>query len=220
MTAETRKMPRRRSAKGLAETVYFPSEGKAHRKETIRCAAERARRLRAKHFVVFTSRGDGAEDALEELQGTTVTVVAVTFISEKKFYSQKEGSDEFQATPVGISPQRRKKLEDAGAVIVRAALPFAEIPHAPHSADPKLSAIRSTLDLFGGGTTLCVQAVLMACDSGAIPADEDVVVCAADTAIVIKACHEEDLFTPWGLEIREVIAKPRVLTITKGMKQA
>jgi len=59
----------------------------------------------------------------------------------------------------------------------------------------------------------------MACDHGAVPANEEVVVCAADTALVVKAAHEADVFTPWGLEIREIIAKPRRLTITKGVEQ-
>ncbi len=195
--------------------VYFSAEGAENRKQTITLAAERARELGLGSLVIFTSQGEGAYEALEVLGSAGPKVVAVTYPSEKVFYQRKKDSDELEELRVGVPEDREKELEARGAVIVRAALPFAEIFVAPGTTDPKLAAIRGTLDLFGGGMTLCVQAVLMACDKGAVRGEEEIVACAADTAVVVKACHEEDLFTPWGLEIREVIAKPRLLTITK-----
>ncbi|MFP3985126.1 MAG: hypothetical protein ACLFU9_04060, partial [Candidatus Bathyarchaeia archaeon] len=76
-----------------------------------------------------------------------------------------------------------------------------------------LEIIANTLRLFGEGTKVCVEIVLMATDAGLIPADKEVVALAgsgrgADTALLIKPANSSRFFE---LEVKEVIAKPRSL---------
>ncbi|MEX2689145.1 MAG: hypothetical protein Q6351_002325, partial [Candidatus Njordarchaeum guaymaensis] len=68
-----------------------------------------------------------------------------------------------------------------------------------------------TLRLFGEGTKVCVEIVLMAADAGLISMENDVIAIAgtgigADTALVIKPAHPSNVF---DLTIREIICKPR-----------
>jgi len=74
-----------------------------------------------------------------------------------------------------------------------------------------LELIANALRLFGEGTKVCVEIVVMAADAGLIPVDKDVIVIAgtgggADTALVVKPANASTFF---NLEIRETIAKPR-----------
>lgn len=74
-----------------------------------------------------------------------------------------------------------------------------------------LELIANTLRLFGEGTKVCVEIVLMAADAGLIPVDKNIVALAgsgrgADTALLIKPANSNRFF---DLEVKEIIAKPR-----------
>ncbi len=74
-----------------------------------------------------------------------------------------------------------------------------------------LEIIANTLRLFGEGTKVCVEIVLMAADAGLIIGNRNVVAVAgsgrgADTALLIKPANSSRFF---DLEVKEVIAKPR-----------
>lgn len=76
-----------------------------------------------------------------------------------------------------------------------------------------LEIIAHTLRLFGEGTKVCVEIVLMAADAGLIRTDNAVIAIAgsgrgADTALLIKPASSSQLF---DLTIQEIIAKPRRL---------
>jgi len=115
-----------------------------------------------------------------------------------------------------LKEENRQKILDNGAKILTAthALSGAEraIRKEFGTIEP-LEVIANTLRLFGEGTKVCVEIVLMAADAGLIPTDRDVVAVAgsgrgADTALLIKPENSSRFF---DLEIREVIAKPRSL---------
>jgi hypothetical protein len=68
-----------------------------------------------------------------------------------------------------------------------------------------------TLKVFGQGTKVACEIVLMAADAGLIRTDEEIITIGgtgsgADTAIVVKPAHTHDLFQ---LKVREVLCKPR-----------
>ena len=69
-----------------------------------------------------------------------------------------------------------------------------------------------TLYRFSQGMKVCVEIVLMAADAGFIGVDREVISIAgsgegADTAIVVKPAYPRKFHE---LEIREVLAKPRL----------
>lgn len=64
--------------------------------------------------------------------------------------------------------------------------------------------------------SLCVQAVLMACDAGAIALGERVVVMSADSAFVVRACQSESFLSPHtGLVVEHVVCRPSTYNISK-----
>jgi hypothetical protein len=52
---------------------------------------------------------------------------------------------------------------------------------------PAIESMQRVFALFGGGTGLCVQAVLMACDGGYLKDGERCIVMTADTALIMRA---------------------------------
>jgi hypothetical protein len=64
--------------------------------------------------------------------------------------------------------------------------------------------------------SLCVQAVLMACDAGEIEIGEHVIVMTSDTALLVRAAPTARLLTDFI--VRQVICKPTFLTVTKAEK--
>lgn len=80
-----------------------------------------------------------------------------------------------------------------------------------------MATINETLTLFSGGMRLCVQAIIMATESGSLEPGETVIALSADTAIVARATLKSLLFdNEEGMEIYEIICKPRLLTISRN----
>lgn len=139
---------------------------------------------------------------------------AVTFPANRYVREMVDG--EPVTRKVGINdPNVRRQLVEANITIVQGTLPFEEIL-IPGASDLKTVAMRHALRLFGFGMELCIQAILMLCDAGYVEPREEVLSCSADTAILATASTSSLLFSPYeGMEIREVISKPRVHTGTR-----
>ncbi len=157
-------------------------------------------------MIVFTGNGTGALQAAEQLVNTHV--LAVTFSWVRRGDSVGGIQDE----------SVRQALAEKGIRIIEGNLPFDEII-IPDARDPKITAIEYTLDLFGGGMSLCVQAVIMATEQGLLEPSKDVIAMSGDTAIVATPARKSTMFSPYdGMEIREIICKPRHLTLVRKPK--
>ncbi|MDP6156610.1 MAG: pyruvate kinase alpha/beta domain-containing protein [Candidatus Thermoplasmatota archaeon] len=107
-----------------------------------------------------------------------------------------------------------KKIEEKGIKILTSVMPF----HSWNDHYRKRSGavvpttiIADTLRLFGQGTKVCVEIVMMACDAGLIPQGKPVLAIAgtgkgADTVLSIVGCNSRKFF---DMQILDVIAKPR-----------
>ena len=193
------------------QTLYLPGEGKEYFPRVVEAVANYVRDTGLQRVLVFTSDGKGALALADALQETKAQVIAVTFPATQKFATPEKG-----VAQVAIDGETHSRLASKGVSVVRSTLPFGDIL-IPGSPDVKLSAIHHTLRLFGGGMMLCVQAVVIACDSGCLEPGEEVISVAADTAIVAAASGKWALFSPSeGMEIREIICKPRSLRLTRA----
>jgi len=193
------------------QTLYLPGEGKEYFPCVVEAVANYVRETGLQKVLVFTLDGKGALALADALHETKAQVVAVTFPATQKFAIPDKG-----VIQVTIDSEMYSSLASKGVSVVRSTLPFGDIL-IPGSPDVKLSAIHHTLRLFGGGMTLCVQAVVIACDSGCLELGEEVISVAADTAIVAAASGKWALFSPSdGMEIREIICKPRCLRLTRA----
>jgi hypothetical protein len=80
-----------------------------------------------------------------------------------------------------------------------------------------LSLIESALNIFGGSMSLCVQAVVLACDAGTVNLGEHVIAMTSDTAILVQASTTRRMLRE--LIIREILCKPAILSIGRNERQ-
>jgi hypothetical protein len=129
----------------------------------------------------------------------------------------KEGLKRVPFLPEG---PMKKRLERLGVKIVTATDLGADIEHSMEIAlgvsSPKI-IMNETFYLFCPGLKVSVLSAVTAADAGAIPIDGEVISMGGterglDTAIVVKPSYSDRLFDPRvGLEIREIICKPRTM---------
>jgi hypothetical protein len=183
-------------------TRYFLQEGTPCVGECLENAFAVASARGIQKLIIFTSFGDGVRLAIERIAGRfpQITMIAVTFPKSSKL---KNGE------PISLKLENADLFKTHQVQVVTAdTFPF----HSKDSKDRE-SAIRDTLKICGGGFPFAVQAILMACDQGAVRAGEHVVSCAADCAILAMATQTKD-FIP-HFYVREFIAHPVVRTITR-----
>lgn len=127
-----------------------------------------------------------------------------------------------EKVPMNVTEENRLKLETLGVEIVRGTIPlfgptFSMRLHLHKTTS--LDIIAKTLELISTGTLVCMEAVLMATDSGAIPEGKHILACAGtemglDTAWILRSCASANLFHPFkGFRFIELLAKPGVALI-------
>lgn len=182
-------------------TVYFESAGRRNTDTVLKLAREYAKTEGIRNIVVASTTGETGAKAARMFKGFNVVVVThhVGF-KEPGIHELKE---EF-----------RKQILEGGAKILTSTHALSSVERAVRkrfgTLQP-LELIANTLRLFGEGTKVCVEIVLMAADAGLIPVNKNVIAIAgtdrgADTALVIKPANTSKFF---NLKIREIIAKPK-----------
>jgi len=200
-----------------AQITYFAEEGHANLSECLRLSFETLTQYGLETLVIFTGVGEGIELAIDEYLSKPeyehVRVVGVTFA--QGFEVRKSNPPEVHVFP----EERKNKYAKHGIPIVRAHLPFESISmqHQQHGVLAQdLSIVGNVLNIFCGSMSLCVQAVLMACDAGEIVIGEHVVVMTSDTSLIARAAPTVRLLTDFI--VREIVCKPAFLTIAKSEK--
>lgn len=202
----------------ITSMTYFLQEGRDNLSECLKIAFQAARQQNIEKIVIFTARGEGVQMALEQFcmqeEYGKIRVVAVTFPQGKEFTLEGKPLD------VRISDATEQILKEHDVPIVRAHLPFD--PIAPPFRDrgvlaQDLSLVESALNIFGGGMSLCVQAVVLACDAGAIGLGEHVIAMTSDTAILVQAATTRRMLRE--LVVREILCKPAILSIGRNESQ-
>jgi len=186
------------------KTLVFEEAGKHNTDATLQIARERARALGIKQVVVASSHGYTARKAHALLAPAGVKVVAVSICHS------------WESEGWVMSAEERTELERLGVVVhtgihalgdgVSSAFSEKYGGRAPEEI------VRDTLYRFCQGMKVAVECLLMAADAGLLDMDQEVIAIAgtgegADTAIVCKPAYPR---TFHQLEIREVLAKPRV----------
>lgn len=194
---------------------YFYSEGKQNLPKTTELVLERARETGIKNIIVFTADGEGAFLLKESLTENDHIKIHAASFPYKQVFNIRDEQGNMNETIAGTSKgDVRKKLKRQGINLIQGVMPLQEIA-IPGVKDIKTQSIHYTLSLISGGLRLCIQSILMAADGGHIESGDIVIAMSADTAIVAKSSLSNWLFHPnHGLEIREIICKPSVFTIT------
>lgn len=196
-----------------APTTYFLGEGRENLAECLAIAFEAAVQHNAHKIVIFTAEGEGLRLATERFcsqpQYEKIRLVGVTFPRGKRF-TDATGRPRRVEIPVELE----RRFQSQGIPIIRAHLPFD--PISPPFKDrgvlaQDLSLVGDALNMFCGSMSLCVQAVVLACDAGAVELGEHVIALTSDTAILAQASCTRRMLSQ--LVIREILCKPAILTI-------
>jgi hypothetical protein len=191
-------------------TFYFRFRGEINTIKVLELARERAMELKIKKMVVASETGRSALKALEVLRGTEIKLIVVTHYPAKTWGPKGD-------IPIGLARPEyahvKRYLEERGAVVVQGTRPFVGIGRALGWEAPVPSTfVDKTLELFGAGTKIAIEAAIMATDAGALAPGEEVVTLGGtykglDTALVVRTSYSGGLFTEF--EVLELIAKPR-----------
>lgn len=187
---------------------YFDREGRRNLDAVLRVVKRvlnKRTELQSCKIVIFTLEGQGPAMAYDRLRKFDPRIIAVTF---PRTYRIKLPNGEEHAPDV--SPNLLKFFRGVEIeVLVPATLPFEPIDGLEaHNQQMKL--VKQTISLFGGGFTLCMEAVLHACDSGLINAGEDVIAFSGDTAGLFRASTTRQFLSRFnGFAVQEIFCMPK-----------
>lgn len=185
-------------------TLVFDEGGPQHTQATLAIALERAQALGIRQVVLASSHGDTARRAHALMAPHGIRVCAVSLCHG------------WQHLGWCMSAETRRELEDLGVVVVTGihalgdgvGSAFSE----KHGGRAIEEIVRDVLYRFSQGMKVAVECLLMAADAGFVQMDAEVIAIGgtstgADTAIVCKPAYPRTML---DLEIREVLAKPRI----------
>lgn len=183
------------------EIVYFDTPGPENTEEVLRLVKERAEELKIEDIVVASTRGETGVRASEVFRGFNVVVV-----------SHYAGFEELGVQQ--MSDEKRRRIEKSGGKVHTCMHAFAGVDRAiryKFGTYCIAEIMAETLRIFGEGTKVAVEIMMMAADAGLIPIDKEVIAIAgtsrgADTALVIRPANSTRMF---DLTIKEIVAKPR-----------
>ncbi|MFQ5919339.1 MAG: hypothetical protein ACE5I4_04765 [Thermoplasmata archaeon] len=222
---------------------YFDRPGFVNSKRTLELARGRALELGRRYAVVASVTGRGALRLARLLEGASVRVVCVTFRAGTIWRMETlEKSEIWDEIPELSRVRERWKGEGVDGISgptedtiealqnLRAKVVTATDLGWSIDASLRLSLgigspveiIKETLRLLCPGFHVAMFATMTAADAGAIPVDEEVVAVGGteyglDTALVIKPSYSDQMFDRvHGLEVREVVCKPRSMKGPSG----
>lgn len=189
--------------------TYFRYCGEVNTEKVLHAAKSRCEETGLSKVVIASETGKSALKALSIFKGTRIKLIVVTHYPATTWGPQGD-------IPIGLKQKEYaetlKKLEENGVKIVQGTRPFAPPSRSINWKYPTPeSIIDKTLEIFGAGTKIAIEASVMATDAGEVEAGEEIVSCAGtykglDTALVVKTAYSGSFFKEF--EVKEIIAKP------------
>ena len=194
----------------MKEIFYFQYCGEGNTEAVLRLAKDRCDALKIKKIIIASETGLSALRAMEIFRESKVSLVIVTHYPATTTGPKGD-------IPIGLKrpeyAERMKALIDGGAKIVQGTRPLAPPSRSIRWNDPTPEGILDkTLELFGAGTKIAIEASIMATDAGDVEEGEEIISCAGtfkglDTALVVKATYSMNFFKEF--EVHEIVARPR-----------
>jgi hypothetical protein len=186
------------------KTLIFDKGGKHNTEATLQIAKERALAQEIKQVVVASSHGYTARKAHAVFAPAGIKVFAVSIChiwKSEGWIMSAETKAELEQMGVTVHTGIHALGDGVGSA-------FSE----KYGGRAPEEIVRDTLYRFSQGMKVAVECVLMTADAGLLDMDQEVIAIAgtgggADTAIVCQPAYPR---TFHELEIREVLAKPRI----------
>lgn len=186
------------------KTLLFETGGEHNTDATLAIALERARALGIRQVVVASSHGATARKAHAVFAPHGIKVIAVSIghsWEEKGWTMDAATKAELSALGVIVHTGIHALGDGVGSAF-----------SARFGGRSPAEIVRDTLYRFSQGMKVAVECLLMAADAGLLDMKQEVIAIGgtssgADTAIVCKPAYPR---TFHELEIREILAKPRI----------
>lgn len=201
------------------EIVYFDEPGPQNTDAVLEIVKNRLKEKDIGYVVVASESGSTALRVAKVLKDTGVKIACVApYAGYQRALGRKWPA---------INGDRRQELERVGVKILEETQwIFGCTFDTMFIGDtaPSIAIHKFVSRAFGFGVKTCIEIALIAAEAGAVPSDEEIIAVAgtgwlgggADAAIVIKPCHihgvkgGDFLKIDKGVEVREIIAMPRV----------
>lgn len=198
--------------KVIRKVYYFDEPGTQNTEDVLEAVVKYLNKIKMEYLIIASTSGKTALKFAEVLKVKKITVICVSEPPSRKIFG-----DQWPC----INPKMKKKLEALGVVVID------RVPYKFHDSVLELAKwhvpiaehiVGDTLAFVGGqGLKVAVEAMFMAVQAGYVEPDKDVIAVAgygggADTAIVVKTCFPETLFSSdpqKRLEVREILAMAR-----------
>ena len=175
--------------------VYFEKIGKENTGDVIKLVLDRAKAKNISRIVVASTRGNTAKSFSEAIEGKDINLVVVPWQFGFK-------GDDHPFPQELVNELREKKHQVHFGTMLFHTTDFygMNVPQ----------AMANLLRVFGQGTKVCLEIIMMACDGGCIGIGEKVIAVAgsgsgADTAVLATAAPSTKIA---ALRIHEIICKP------------
>lgn len=196
----------------VREVYYFDEPGAQNTEDVLEAVMKYLKVNEIEYLIIASTSGKTALKFAEALKNKKIKVICVSEPPSRKIFG-----DQWPC----INPETKNKLEALGADVID------RIPYKFHDSVLELAKwyvpiaehiVGDTLAFVGGqGLKVAVEAMFMAVQAGCVEPDKEVVAVAgygggADTAIVVKTCFPETLFSSSPekrLEVREILAMAR-----------
>ncbi|MFZ2096926.1 MAG: hypothetical protein WAV05_09830 [Anaerolineales bacterium] len=190
--------------------VYFSYCGEINTQPVLQLARDRAQELAIRKVILASETGRSALEAVEIFRGSDLRLIVITHYPATTIGPKGK-------IPIGLRcpeyADRLATLIKQGVKIIQGTLPLAPPSrYIQWDAPTPESMLDKTLELFGAGTKIAIEASIMATDAGEVDEGEEIISCAGtykglDTALVVRATYSMNFFKEF--EIHEFIARPR-----------
>jgi hypothetical protein len=186
--------------------VYFEKPGRVNTLQVLSLVKERAQARGIQKVVLASVRGEAARAAVQAFEGSGLKLVVIPW---QFGFGLKGNRGDRQPFPRELVTD----LEGKGHKVHFGTMLF----HTENLYGTKTpEAMGNLLRIFGQGTKVCVEIIMMATDGGCIEAGEKVIAVAstgsggggADTALVATAAPSTDVTR---LCVHEIVCKPLLL---------
>ena len=197
--------------------VYFDEPGPENTDAVIESAKQRLKDSEIKYVVVASESGETALKVVKALKDLDVKVICVSGYAGIRRVEGRSWPDIKGKTKEELDSLKVKILNETPWIFKSSAIDYQFLGEASPSGIMHKVLSR----LMGYGFKTAVEITLLAAEAGAIPIDEEVVAIAgtgwlgggADCAIIVRPSVLPDAWftdVERGIEIREIIAIPRV----------
>lgn len=199
-------------SKIVRKVHYFDEPGKQNTGEVIEAVKDTIRETKITCLIVASTSGETALKFAKALKDEKIRIMCVSEPPSRQIWGNEWPC---------INPATKEELEKHGVTIID------RVPYKFHDSVLEMARwytpitehiIGDTLAFVGGqGLKVAVEVTFMAVQGGYVETNKEVIAVGgygggADTAVIVKTCFPENLFSPnveKRLEIREIIAMPR-----------